>query len=348
MKSKRSLRVAVTGCGTIAQLQHLPSLHKIREATIVAVCDQNKDVVERTANKFGIARSFTDYSEMLDNVDIDMIDICTPPRTHLSLANQAIKKGYHVLVEKPIVLNTGELDEMVAAARKYNVKVCPVHHNLFEPATLKARTIIDSNEIGNVTGINFQVLHSKVNTNLAFGNKDHWYHSLPAGIFTETLPHPIYLATAFLGKLKLLGMYFGKSTNYDWVVADEVRLIVRGEKGMGTIEYSSTSPKSKNIMDIHGTRKHLHIDILNSTITEYGTGTPTRPSRALENIAQSYALLSSTVANTFRVISGTFYTGHYTLIQRFIKSIQDDVEPPVRLQEARDVIEMIEQITPLN
>jgi predicted dehydrogenase len=348
MKSKQPLKVAVAGCGTIAQLQHLPSLNRIRNAELVAVCDQNKDIAEHIAQKFHITRSFTDFSEMLDSVDIDMIDICTPPRTHLSMSIQAIEKGCHVLIEKPIVLNTGELDEMVVTAHKYDVKVCPVHHNLFEPAMIKARAMVNENGIGDITGINFQVLHSKVNTGPILRDKDHWYHSLPAGIFTETLPHPIYLAASFLGKLELLGMYFGKSTDYDWVIADEVRLVVRGTKGMSTIDYSSNSPKSKNIVDIHGTEKHLRIDILNSVITEYGTGTPTRSSRALENLAQSYALFSSTVANTWRVISGTFYTGHYTLIQRSINSIQDDTDPPVSLQEARDVIEMIEQIAPEN
>ena len=342
MKSKESLRVAVAGCGFIAQLQHLPSLSRIRDVKVVALCDQNKGIAERVAHKFHIARSFTDYSEMLDEMKIDMIDICTPPQTHLTLSIRAIEKSCHVLVEKPIVLNVRELDEIVSTAKKHNVKVCPIHHNLFEPAILKALEMVSKHDIGDITGINFQVLHSRSRTELILADKEHWCNSLPAGIFTETLPHPLYLAAAFLSKLELLGMYFGKATDYDWVMADEVCLVVKGVKGMGIIEYSSNSPKSKNIVDIHGTKKHLRIDVLNSVITEYGTGTVTRTSRALENLSQSYALLSSTIANTVRVFAGRFHTGHYTLIQRFVKSIQNDTEPPVSLKEARDVIEMIE------
>jgi predicted dehydrogenase len=56
-------------------------------------------------------------------------------------------------------------------------------------------------------------------------------------------------------------------------------------------------------------------------------------------------MLASTVSTTLSVISGKFHTGHCTLIQRFIESIQSDTEPPVTLQEARDVIEVVEKVT---
>ena len=78
---------------------------------------------------------------------------------------------------------------------------------------------------------------------------------------------------------------------------------------------------------------------------EYGWGIDTRASRALENLGQSFTVLVSTIATTISVISGNFHGGHYTLIQRFIKSIQNNTEQPVSWREARHVIEVLEQIT---
>ena len=91
MKSIGPLKVAVVGCGFIAQLQHLPSLSRIKNAEVVAVCDQNKDIAESISKKFHIAKNYTDFSEMLDRVNIDMVDICAPPQTHLALSIQAIE-----------------------------------------------------------------------------------------------------------------------------------------------------------------------------------------------------------------------------------------------------------------
>ena len=129
------------------------------------------------------------------------------------------------------------------------------------------------------------------------------------------------------------------------MVAYEIRIILKGRKGMGAITYGCSSPKDKVIIDIYGTKKNLRIDLWNSAMTEYGVGTGSRPSRALENLGQSFSILASTLSTTLSVISGKFHNGHYTLIQRFIESIQNDTEPPVTLQEARDVIEVVEKVT---
>ncbi len=345
MRVKKPLRVAIVGCGIIGQWHHIPSLLKIRDAKVVAICDENEDLVKKTARRFNIRRYYTDFSEMLITEELNMVNICTPPQTHLALSIQAIEAGCHVLVEKPMALNLREFDEMASAAKQHNVKLCQVHNMLFEPAIAKAHAMVSKGSIGDLVGIDIQMLHSQASASIMLMNREHWCHSLPAGILTEMLPHPIYLAAAFLGKLEPVGAHSGKSSGCDWVVADEISVILKGRKGMGTINNSCNSPQSKTIIDIHGTKKHLRIDYFNSVITEYGGGTGSRPSRALENLGQSFSILASTVSTSLSVISGKFHNGHYTLIQRFIESIQNDTEPPVTLQEARDVVEVVEKIT---
>jgi len=339
------LKVAVIGCGLIGQWHHIPSLLKISNVKLVAICDENEDLARRVARTFGIGSYYTDFSKMLGAEQVNIMDICTPPQTHKDLTMRAIEAGCHVLVEKPIALNLRDIDEIEKAARVNNIRVCQIHNFLFEPVMMKACTVVSEGRIGNVTGIDIQMLGSKSRDEPMLVDKKHWCHSLPAGILTEMLPHPIYLAVAFLGKVEPVQTYTGKSRSYDWVVADEIRVVLKSEKGVGTISYSCNSAKNKVIIDIHGTRRHLRIDLWNSVMTGYGFGTETRTSRALENLLQSFSILTNTTSTTLNVITGKFHCGHYTLIRQFIQSIQNNSEPPVTFQQARDVIEVLEKIT---
>ena len=340
-----SLRVAVIGCGLIGRRHHIPSLLRMRNVKLVAICDENEDLARRVAKTFGIGSYYTDFSKMLGTEQVNIIDICTPPQTHTDLCMRAIEAGCHVLVEKPIALALREIDEIEKAASVNNVKVCQMHNFLFEPVIMKACTFVSEGRIGNVTGIDIRMLGSQSRVEAMLADKKHWCHGLPAGIFTETLPHPIYLAVAFLDKVQPVQTCIGKSRSYDWVVADEIRVVLKSRKGMGTISYSSHSAKDKVIIDIRGTKKHLRIDLWNSVMTGYGFGTETRASRALENLGQSLSILTNTTSTTLNVITGKFHCGHYTLIRQFIQSIQNNSEPPVTFQQARDVIEVLEKIT---
>ena len=342
---KYPFKVAVIGCGRIGILQHIPSLLKIKGVEIAAICDKDKDLVRRIANRFNISSYYNNFSEMLSRNKVNMVDICTPPQTHTDLAIQAIEASCHVLVEKPMAMTVKEVDKIKHTAEHNGVKVCQVHNKLYEPVMIKALNTVNRGRIGDLKGVDIQVLHSYSSVYTKLRDREHWCHSLPAGIFTETLPHPIYLASAFLGKLKPVAVTIGNLNNYDFVSADEIRIIFEGDKGAGTISFSSSSPKSKTIIDIHGTKSHLRIDLLNSAMYEYGRGTDTLMSRGIENLGQSIDVTIKTIATSMKVISGNFHSGHYTLIQRFIKSIQNNTEQPVSWREARHVIEVLEQIT---
>lgn len=342
-----ALRIAVIGCGRIAQEYHIPSLLNIKDAELIVVCDTDSALAQETARKFKISHYYSDVSEMLRSQKLDMVDICTPPQTHHALCLQAAGANCHVLLEKPMALSLSEVDEMAEAAKKNNIKLGIVHNKLFEPVMMKALTKVHQGAVGDVAGINIQVLLAKSRADVMLENEEHWCHSLPAGILSETLPHPLYLAAAFMGKIEPVQAYSRKSiyADDDWVMADEINIIVNSEKGMGTISFSSSSPQSKTIVDIHGTKANLHVDLLSATMTEYGAGSGTIPSRALENLGQGYAILSDSLSAMLKVISGRFRQGHQTVIRRFIESIRYGTEPPVTLQEARDVTEAMEKIT---
>lgn len=340
--NKSPLRVAIVGCGLIAQSRHIPCLLQMRNVDIVAVCDGNEELAKTVAQRFHVGRYYADFADMLDKEELTMIDICTPPRTHATMSIRAMKAGCHVLVEKPMALNTKEADEMVQASKEGKVELCVVHNKLFEPVMMKAKAMVNEGGIGELMGIDIEDLLPKDIDMMV--NKEHWCHKLPGGMLGETLPHPIYLAVGFLGNLEPVAVHTRKLSSYDWIVADEIRIILEGKKGMGAITFSCSSPKDKVIINIFGTRKHLRIDLWNSVITEYGVGDESLTSRGLENLRQGFSIIASTLFTTLSVISGQFHWGHYNLIQRFIGSIENNTEPPVTGEEGRGVVRVLEKV----
>lgn len=117
-------KVGIVGCGGIANA-HARVLSSLQERVeMVAFCD----IEEARARWFsqtytgGKAKVFTDYREMYDKVDLEIVYICLPPFAHKDDVEKAAEKGIHIFIEKPIALDMETANRMVEAVEKYKVK----------------------------------------------------------------------------------------------------------------------------------------------------------------------------------------------------------------------------------
>jgi len=341
MAVTKPLRVGVVGCGTIAQSHHIPSLVKVRDAEVVAVCDTNQELARLVAKRFNINKHYGTLAEMLETKEVDMVDICTPPQTHLMLSLSAIERGCHVLVEKPMTLSLKEADEMVAASKANGVKLCVAHSMLFYSPVMKAESMVREGRIGEVIGIDMRMSIPRDDDRLL--DREHWFHKLPGGVLAEMLPHPVSLAQAFLGSLEPTAVDVGKLGSYDWVVPDELRVILKGKKGIATIACSCNWVERVIVFDTFGTAKDLVVDLRNNVLITRGRETSSL--RALSrNLGDGSQYLAGAVYRALQVIAGRLRIGHYILIRRFIESIQNDTEPPVTVEQCREVVRVCEKI----
>lgn len=115
------MRLGIVGTGTIVK-ESLPFI-KDWGWTPVALCGtvRSKDKVEELAKEYNIPQSYTDYSAMLEKIDVDAIYIAVPNFLHYSFAKQALEAGYNVIVEKPITSNNREAEELSAIAKQKNL-----------------------------------------------------------------------------------------------------------------------------------------------------------------------------------------------------------------------------------
>src|SRR5277367_5108716 len=96
------LKAAIIGSGLIAKLKHIPAFQRHRDKVhLTALCDVNIDAARLAAAAGGIPNAYADVGEMLAKEKPDIVDICTPPKTHAKIAVQCMQAGSNVLIEKP-------------------------------------------------------------------------------------------------------------------------------------------------------------------------------------------------------------------------------------------------------
>src|ERR1051326_4933104 len=100
-KSGERFRVAIIGCGAVAQ-HHARHLTTCGDTRLVAVVDSNRVAAEAFAGRWGVQQVHRTIAEMVEAGEVDAVHITTPPASHEALVRQAIENGLPVLVEKPI------------------------------------------------------------------------------------------------------------------------------------------------------------------------------------------------------------------------------------------------------
>jgi predicted dehydrogenase len=111
------LKIAILGLGQAARNIHLPALRGLGEQfEAAAVCDPDEAAREAAQAAAPGAKIYADPYEAIRGGGIDAVDICSPPALHCEQACAALAAGLHVFCEKPLAMNLGEADRMLAAA----------------------------------------------------------------------------------------------------------------------------------------------------------------------------------------------------------------------------------------
>lgn len=336
------LKIGIVGCGSVVQQTHIPAFMGLKDVTLQAVCDRNENLARETGATFHIPGVYADLSEMLSVEKLGVVDICTPPQTHTPLAMEALKRGCHVLIEKPMALKVSDCDKMIDAANEMGVKLCIVHNKLFDPPFLRARKLVTEGVIGDFTGM--RIFLSDPRDEMIM-RKDYWIHKLPGGIIGETGPHVVYMSLAFLNSIKNVDIYAKNFLEHPWAPFDEFRMELEGERAMSSVTLSYSGNHRDLYVDILGTEGVLHLDLCARLLVHYGKKTSVRPIPFLRYFSSvSSQIIGGLAQNAFELIMGRLRLGHKTLIEEFISSILNNSQPPVTTQEGRETVRVMEMI----
>lgn len=146
----RKIKVAVIGCGTIANNSHIPSYMANEKAEIKYFCDIIPERAKAAVEKYGCGEAIEDYRIALNDPEIEAISVCTPNYCHSEISIAALEKGKNVLCEKPAARTYAEALEMQKAQQKYGKVLNIGVVNRFNYAVNKIKEIIDSGELGDI------------------------------------------------------------------------------------------------------------------------------------------------------------------------------------------------------
>jgi len=147
MKTQR-IRVCLIGAGRAGQVHARSLTGRVPHGDLVAVVDQNREALDKTADQFGVEGRFESLEKALEAAEFDAVVITTPTFTHHDLAVKSAQARKHVLCEKPMALTLPECDEMIAAAQRNRVVLQIGFMRRFDSDFTAAAARIDAGEIG--------------------------------------------------------------------------------------------------------------------------------------------------------------------------------------------------------
>lgn len=339
MKTRTEIKVGIIGCGHVSKA-HIPHILRVEGVEIVGIYDIDEENTRDKARQFGIQRIYRDVSSLLEEASPDVVHVLTPPQSHKQLSIQAMEAGCHVLVEKPMALNTEEADEMIAVSRRHRVKLCICHNYLFDPAIMEAREMVAKGSLGEIIAVDaFFAFYHKWNDRM-IGVK--WLYDLPGSIFHETVPHVVYLQMEFLKNLKVVSAVSKRVGNIlPAAPSDELRVLLEGYSGLGSLAISWNSQPYIRYLNIYGTDKSIQVDLVNQTLVKFEGSTPGKSSK---NIHHGLQLLSRTASNAIQTLRDRRPNGHRVLIEKFYQSLFNETEPPVTGEDGRANVAVLDQI----
>lgn len=167
MIMQKEIRVGLIGFGQMGRIHSyayrvIPLYYDGQpcKITLKGVCDANAALAQKGVDQAGFEFATTDYRELIDRKDIDVINICTPNNQHAPALRAALQSGKHVYCEKPLAYNEAEAREIVALADKSGVKHQITAEYRFIPAIMKAKELIDADFVGRVFQYRGAYLHA--------------------------------------------------------------------------------------------------------------------------------------------------------------------------------------------
>src|SRR5262245_32157757 len=152
----KKLNVGLIGYGFMGRA-HSNAYRKVNnffdldhQPVLKAVCARNQENARAFAKKWGYESVETDWRDLIQRDDIDLIDICTPNNSHAEIAIAAAKAGKMILCEKPLAMNAAEGQQMVEAVERARVPNMVWYNYRRIPALTFAKQLIDEATPGRV------------------------------------------------------------------------------------------------------------------------------------------------------------------------------------------------------
>src|SRR5436190_2259029 len=250
------MRVAIIGAGWIAA-KHASILRRLDDVVLAAVCDIDE---RRARDLAGSVGTYTDWRELLDRETPDAVFVCTPPRLHREATVEALARGIHVYLEKPIARGLDDARAIVEAASGSDA-VCAVGYQWRAVEVLDdLREALDGQELGLLIGIGTGPTKSRP-----------WFlnRAEGGGNLLERASHGIDLERAVAGEVVAVQATaaanpLAQSVGERGDIEDAAAIVLRfanGAVGSTSIAWTRDGLPRKYSLDVLGSESSLHLEL---------------------------------------------------------------------------------------
>jgi UDP-N-acetyl-2-amino-2-deoxyglucuronate dehydrogenase len=241
--SNSKLKFAVIGVGNIGK-RHVAVIDAEPNAELVAICDIDSAKCISITNLYGDIPIYTDYNKMLLDTDADIISIASPHGLHAEMSIASLEANKHVLVEKPMALNSSDCDKMILVAERMKKKLIVVKQNRFNVPIKLAKQAMAGSHLGRIYLVQCNVMWNRHDD---YYKKSDWrgLKDLEGGALQTQVSHFLDLLIWWFGDLVEAKTYI-ETLNHDIEIEDTGVSSLKFDSGViGTLLWT-TNVYNKN------------------------------------------------------------------------------------------------------
>lgn len=348
-KQDATLRIGIIGCGKIAD-GHAEEIGKIPRVKLVAVCDIEPLMATQFAERYAVPASYSSFDEMLSKERLDVVHITTPPQSHLMLTRKAVAAGAHVVVEKPLAMNSDESREIVSVVQDGGRKMTINYWPNFDSQAVRFRKMVADGVLGDIVHLES---YYGYNLDSAFGqallaDPNHWVHHLPGQLFHNIIDHALNKIVPFLpsGEDTVHALAYRKGT-HPAAPLDELRVIIQSGGVSAYATFCSHAKPLGHFVRVYGTKGTARVDYaMRSLVLDPVQTFPSAMGRLLPTLQYGWRYIREGLHNC-RDFAGSrfhFFAGMQLLFSMFYDSVLKDSPLPIPYSEMIRVSALMDEV----
>jgi predicted dehydrogenase/nucleoside-diphosphate-sugar epimerase len=341
-QSPKPFRVGFVGTGAIAGV-HLDAVRQLPGAVLVGVTDRDAARAQGFAARARGVRVFPDLESMLA-AGIDVVHVLTPPDAHAQVALEALERGCHVLVEKPLATSDADCARLATAASLGAHRVGVNHSLLADPHVRRVLATVAAGRVG-------QPVSAEYFCSAAYppweGGPLPAHYGEGGTPFRDLGVHGLYLLRAVLGEIEGVQPIFTSRGGDPNLCFDDWDVVVRCERGVGHLRLSWNVRPLQTVFTVHATGGTLRADVgCMFAAIRRATALPHAIDRATEALNDGWPALWSVPANGVRWLSGRLqpYAGLRRAVEEFYVALAEGTPLPASLEDGRRVVRWVETV----
>jgi myo-inositol 2-dehydrogenase / D-chiro-inositol 1-dehydrogenase len=323
--------VGLVGSGFISRF-HAEAFSKSAVASVRAVASRSPDRAAAFAAEWGIPAWHSDYRELVERPDVDLVCVAVPNWLHRDVVVAAAAAHKHVVCEKPLARTLREADEMIAACRQAGVKLMYAEELCFAPMYVRAKELADEGALGDVYLVRQSEQH--------FGPHSDWFWDpdlAGGGTLMDMACHGIEFARWIHGKppARSVSAEVGTFVHRERTSAEDHAILTIGFEGqrLGLIEASWAKPGGiEDRAEIVGSKGVTYADVTRgSSLTTFS------------DVGYGYAAekVTDTRGWTFTTFDELWNSGIPQEMDHFARCVAEDAVPRETGEDGRAVLEII-------